>query len=72
MLSTPREEISLAKGQEKPLQRSSQERASDEYGYLLLLGIKKSVAVKGLPMHPLCLTLLRESVAVLNKVIESS
>lgn len=72
MLSTPRAEVSLARGQKEPLQCVSQERALDEYGDLLFSDIKKSIAVQGFPVHPLFSTLLKETVAVLNKVIESS
>lgn len=71
MLATSRAEMSSASGQEEPLQCGSQERASDRHFDVYFLeaisGVKKSIAVKGLLMCPLYLSLLEEIVSVIIK-----
>ena len=71
MLATSRVEMSSASGQEEPLQCGSQERASDRHFDVYFLeaisGVKKSIAVKGLLMCPLYLSLLEEIVSVIIK-----
>lgn len=70
MLSTPREEMSLVKSQEETLQCGSLEGDSNVHGDFVS-GVKKSAAVKSLPLCPLFLTLLEEIVGINIKVIKS-
>lgn len=72
MLSTPRAEVSSARGQEEPLRCGSQERVSDTCEDLLFPGVKTYIALKGFPMYPLFLTLLKEMNAVIIKEIRRS
>lgn len=72
MLSTPRAEVSLVRGQDELLWCGRQERASEVHGDLFFPGVKKSTAVKGLPMCPFFLMLLEDYVAVIKVVIKRS